>query len=447
MGAMREVLSGERAGRDAAAKRPAAAQADAPRPLPAIVRDTNFQWYLSRARNTVYFAAFTPVRMTAATFRAMVADVVGLAPQLNLRHDDQLQAHVDARPFDLAEIASFAEVPSFAGFPDKVLGPNEDLFKDPRLPCFRASCFRLAEGAEGRNRSFVLFRASHALMEGVDTSQVLRGRPSDHGSTPRDPNPRLAARLSTGLVAILAIPINFAIAALHWRKTEACGLRTLVFDRGALKRAAVALGVQQRSLLFGLIMYGLHHQGEVRRQRRRPRMVGYSNITPRRVAGDDEFVRLRMQLATLRYRPAFADYVRHVDQKLGKAGKQSFGLQMHYNAIFGLHRRIARRLPFLYGRRFFSFVPYDFVLSLVPPHVTGGVFADLQLNDVYCGSHTPGVNCCVIVPQGDRVSLNIYGPDVILDRTGGITALLAELGIQPLVPSAPPMRALSSGVA
>ncbi len=125
--------------------------------LQRTVRDTNFQWYLSRARNTVYFAAFSPVAMTPASFRAMVADVVALAPQLNLRHDDGLQAHVDARPFDLGDVISFATVPSFAGFPDAVLGPNEDLFNDPRLPCFRAACFVLADGAPGENRSFVLY--------------------------------------------------------------------------------------------------------------------------------------------------------------------------------------------------------------------------------------------------------------------------------------------------
>jgi hypothetical protein len=128
----------------------------------------------------------------------MVANVMILAPQLNLRHDDRRQAHVDARPFDLDEIASFHQVPSFAGFPDKVVGPNEDLFQDQRLPCFRAACYALPDGVDdGGNRAFVLFRASHALMEGVDTAELMRGRPSDHGAAKKDPALRLGARIMT----------------------------------------------------------------------------------------------------------------------------------------------------------------------------------------------------------------------------------------------------------
>jgi hypothetical protein len=117
---------------------------------------------------------------------------------------------------------------------------------------------------------------------------------------------------------------------------------------------------------------------------------------------------------------------------------------MHYNTIFGMHRRIERLFPFLYGRRFFGFVPYDFVLSLVPPHLSGGMFGDLELNAVYCGSHTPGVNCCVIVPQADRVTLNVYGPEPLLDRAAGIAKLLAELEISRVPPSPAAMAAISA---
>ena len=49
---------------------------------------------------------------------------------------------------------------------------NEDLFDDPTLPCFRASCWALAPGAQkpGGNIGMILFRFSHALMEGVDAA-------------------------------------------------------------------------------------------------------------------------------------------------------------------------------------------------------------------------------------------------------------------------------------
>lgn len=402
-----------------------------PGQAPAEFRDANFQWYLSRARNTVYFAAFSPKRFSPADFRKMASDIIALAPQLNLRHDDRRQAHVDARPFDLDAILTYREIPSFAGYPDSVIGPNHDLFEHPTLPNFRASCFVLPEGVadERGNRTLVLYRASHALMEGVDTAQVLRGRPSSH-RTPQSPKRRLWSRFTTGVVAALAAPTNFVIEAVHWRRAPV-GMRTLRFPKAPLKRVAAELGVQQRTLLYAIVMYGIYHTDPAGRRppTKRRRVIGYSNLARERYAGDDAFVRLRMQVTTMPYRAGFAAYAKELDRKLSHAGSRSLGLQMHYNAIMGIHRRIDRVAPFLYGPWFFSFVPYDFVLSLVPPHAPGGVFAELGLNTVYAGSHTPGVNCCVIVPQGDSVTLNVYGAQPLLDRIEGIETLLSELGV------------------
>ena len=410
--------------------------AEGPRPY------TNFQWYLTGARNTVYFTAFTPTLLTRSSFRWMVEDVIGLAPQLNLRNDDRRQAHIDARPFDLEEIISFTELDSFAGFPDSVLSPNQDLFLDPRLPSFRAACFSLRNGANADgNRSFVLYRASHALMEGIDTAQVLRGRPSKHETHPARQVARPLGRLATAIVATLAMPTNFAITAFHWRNNNDCSLRTIALSRRDLKRVATELGVQQRTVIFALVMNGFYHANK--RRSLRPRFIGYSNLSPRRFDGDDDFVRLRMQVTTMRQRSSFAEYAEALDLKLAGAGRESLGLQMHYNAIFGFHRRLAKITPALYGKRFFGFAPYDFLLSLVPPHTPSGVFAGLALNDIYCGTHMAGVNCCVIVPQPDRISLNIYSPTRFVDRISDIESLLAAVGIAVVTPAGADSAAIS----
>ncbi len=421
------------------------------RKIPAEVRIGNFQWYLSGARNAVYFAAYSPERLTTETFFRFVSDVMALAPQLNYRLDERRQVNVDARPFSLGEIATLTEVSSFDGFPDRALQPDESLFNHPRLPWYRAECYVLPEGKadEHGNRSFVVCRAAHSLMEGIDAADVLRGRPSDH-SAPVVEKRSLWSRFVTGLVGIAVVPFNLLIAAIQWRKVDRNALRTMNFDRQGIKQAAANLGVQQRSLIFALVIYGLYHRAaDGSTLSRRRRILGYSNLTAHRVGGDDTHIRLRMQITAAPFSEPFTAYVRDLDKRLTKAGNKSLGLQMHYNTIMGIHRRIARVLPFLYGDRFFKFVPYDFVLSLIPPHHPGGgIFAPLGFNRVYCGSHSPGVNCCVIVPQPDRLTVNIYAPEPLLERASGIGALLTDLGIPERTASArAATRARSAGVA
>ena len=209
------------------------------------------------------------------------------------------------------------------------------------------------------------------------------------------------------------------------------GVRTLALSRPDLKRVAAELGVQQRTLIFALITYGIGH---ARGRLWRPHVIGYTNLTARRFDGDDTFVRLRMQNATIRGHRDFNAYVRRLDEKLTRDGRERLRIQMHYNAIFGIHRRIARLFPGLYGRRFFGFAPYDYLLSLLPPHTPGGEFAEYKTNAIYCGAFQRGTNCVVIVPQQDRVTLGFYCPTRVLARMSGIEEVAETLGVSRLAP-------------
>lgn len=393
---------------------------------------TNFQWFLSAARNAVFFAGFTPERLSRADFDALMQDVLELAPQLNLRNDDRRQAHVDARPYALGDIAGHELVDDFDGLPDRALQPSNDLFEHPELPSFRALCFTLREGATAEgNRSLIVLRSSHALVEGVDTANVMRGRPSEHGGETKRA-PRRFGRMVTSILAALALPVDYTLTTFNWRDKSERGVQTTAISRADVKRVAAEIGVQQRTLIFAAILYGFYYRGG--RRLRRPHVLGYTNLSPRRFVGDDDFLQLRMQTATLTGGRDFADYARRLDARLARAGRDRLGIQMHYNAIFGIHRRIAKRLPFLYRKRFFSFAPFDFMLSMLPPHSAGGRFARYRTNNVYCGTYMTGTNACVIVPQPDRFTLNFYCPRRVLGRISDIEALFAEAGISVLAP-------------
>ncbi len=402
---------------------------------------TNFQWYLSESRNGVYFAAFTSEGLDRARFHDMVAEVMALAPQLNWHADNRRQAHIDVRPFDLDDIVTFEEVDSFDDFPDRVIAPNEDIFEDPALPTFRAACYTLRGGAgPDGNRSFILYRSSHALMEGADTAAVVRGRQSEHDEAARSVV-RPWARIAAIALGIAYIPLNFAVTAFLGYKPGTGSMTSLTLDRRELKRVATTMGVSQRTLMFALVLYGFYRQPD---GGRRSRTLSYTNLSPRRAEGDDAFMKLRMHVLKIPGKPTFADYARELDRRLAADARDVSWLQIQYSAFFGIHRRIARLLPFLYGRRFFGFVPQDILLSLIPPHGAGGLFSGFGINDIYCGSYTAGVNCCVIVPQRDRVSLSIYCPTGVLDRTSAICALSRDLGISADLPTTAAARDATS---
>lgn len=395
---------------------------------------TSFQWYLSKSRNAVYFAGYSPLALSRDEFRELTGKILGLAPQLHLRNDDLAQAHLDARPFALDDIIAYSEVDNFNGLPDRAVMPTDDLFVDPVLPSFRAACFTLRNGTTTTdgNRSLIVFRSSHALMEGIDTANVVRGRPSKHIAAPPKTRPRPLGQLTTWAIAALAVPTNFLLTATNWRDKSAPTIKSAAFSRRDIRDLSAELGVQQRSLIFALIMYAFYYPEG--RGVWRPRVIGYTNLTAQRFDGDDRVVKLRMQTATLRGRPDFRDYVTALDARLKETGRERLGLQMHYNAIFAIHKRIARWAPGLYGRRFFSFAPFDFLLSLLPPHSPGGALSYLKTNSVYCGTYAPGTNCCVIVPQPDRFTLNFYGPRRMLERVSAIQELAAAAGVSMLDP-------------
>lgn len=395
---------------------------------------TNFQWYLTASRNSAYFASFCTLRIDAAETLKIAEQILRLAPQMNWRNDDRRQMHIDLSPVDVRNVCHHHEIDSFDGYPDRAIGPNEDLFTDPSRPAFRLDIYTLRKGesAEG-NKSLLVVRASHALLEGIDSARLSRGLNVEH-QLPDRSNSQPLARVAAMALGLLFVPINFAVTALFNRNRSEWGVGSLVLSRADLKRRSAELGVQQRSLIFSLIMYGFYyagHDGETRAH-----TIGYSSLPPQRNDGDDPYVRLQMRTEKVGYRPEFLEYLKAVDKALAKPRGESSWLQMQYDAFFAIHRRIARLLPFLYRRSFFGFVPYDFLLSLVPPHVPGrGVFAHLGFNDMYCVSHAAGVNCCVIVPQIDRVSLSIYCPTRDLARISEIGTVARAAGVSTLPPA------------
>jgi hypothetical protein len=390
---------------------------------------TNFQWYFSRSRNTVFFGAYAREALSEAAFLNAVRAALALAPQLNWRQDDAGQRHVDVRPFPVEAIAAYAEVDSFDGFPDSVLTHGLDIFDDPALPCFRARCYVLKHGAHEGRRSFVLFQTSHALMEGADSSALVRGLMSVHEAKPKARTVGAVGRFGLRLAALAIAPANLVMARYHQGHLKQSAFVTMTVDRDSLKRAATHYGVQQRSILFGAVLYGIFHAAPAGPSRTKARLIGYTRLSARRFDGDDDFMKLRVHMARVKSALSFADYVRGLDALLEKDASNATGMQLLYNTVLGVHKRLCRLIPWAYDRKFFSFVPYDFVFSLVPPHLETGRFAGLRFEEIYCGTYTPGANAVIMVPYRNGLSFSFSVDDPMRRRLPGVAALLGEIGV------------------
>jgi hypothetical protein len=267
-------------------------------------------------------------------------------------------------------------------------------------------------------------------MEGADSSALVRGLSSVHDLGPKRNSVGLAGRIGTSLAAALAAPANLVMARFHKGHLKQSSYETLTIDRDSLKTAATRYGVQQRSILFAAILYGLFYHGLPKHAGGKAKLIGYTRLSAQRFVGDDDFMKLRVHMARVKSAVSFDDYVRALDVQLENENRNTIGMQMLYNAVLGVHHNFLHRLiPWAYDKKFFTFVPYDFVFSLTPPHLESGRFAGMRFDEIYCGTYTPGANAVVMVPYREGLSFTFYVDEKLRARLGEVAAVLDEIGV------------------
>ena len=399
-----------------------AAPASMPPPRPF----SPMQWYLGHARNTVYFAALTSLEFSEADFHDLVRQIMEWAPQLHGRADFGAALH-EAIAVDHRRLCRYARADDLDRALAEIVAADGAVFADPALPSFRADCVSLADAAPGMPRTLFVCRTSHALMEGSETSRLMRARPSlHHGAQSRPPiGPLRGAALAFAGAAVA--PFHLAMSRLPGREAPGGRATVIDIDRGAVRRLAGRLGVRQRSLLFTLALHSLN--GDARDRPKKAHLVSYSTLPEARTTLEDSALNLRMQVARFPALPEFEAHAARTDAALARENTTEIYSQALYNAILKVHRRLQRIAPGLYDERFFTFIPYDFVLSLLPPHMSGGALRDRFDGPVYCGSYTPGVTSVVFVPHRRGISLNIFARPSVVPRLDRLGALLDRQGI------------------
>jgi hypothetical protein len=255
----------------------------------------------------------------------------------------------------------------------------------------------------------------------------MRSRRSVHGAG--QTTARLGAlqhAVITGAGIALA---PFHLVASSFNRTEPTAGRAAAFDidRQSIKSLAARLSVRQRSVLFTLPLFALDPAEN--KARKRAHLVSYSSLPDIRTTLEDSTLNLRMQVGRFPTADSFEAQVLRTEAVLAREDTKELYSQAIYNSILAVHRKLQKPLPFLYRQRFFTYVPYDFVLSLLPPHFSGGILRGMFDGSVFCGSYTPGVNSCVFVPHRTGISINLFTRPPVLHRLDRFPEALEQLGI------------------
>lgn len=400
---------------------------------------TDFQWFLYKAQDTVFFTAFSTMELDADKLSNLVADMVALAPQLT-------HGFVGARPGQpfprhlLEAITKVEYVDEFEGYPDRLISKSTDIFDRPDLPLFRVSAVVRRAGPDAQGRaSVILVRSSHALLEGSDSALLTRSASAGHGVMSDKANKiSFGTRLNRMISGWMTALIYLGLAGVLAPPEKPWGFKTLALKRHRLRLLANKLGVRQRSLMFALVTHALNGEGAEKHMSKKVIGAAYTMLDGRRYDADDDFFRVRALEARFRVLDDFVEYVRAVDETVDKIERKDITkFQITMNAMFKALRTINRYLPFLPGKRFWRFNGgVHVVLTLVPPHRTYGPMTHGMMEPIHCGAYHPAANICTFCPGRDYVTLNFSMEQRHIANVDKIETLLARIEAMD-IPAAP----------
>ncbi len=391
---------------------------------------TDFQWFLLEGRDTIFFTAFSKTRFDPASIQKLTGEMVALAPQLT-------HGFVGARPgypfpqHILDAITSIEEVESFDGYPDKWLSASQDVFDHPELPLFRVMAANLKGGPDAEGRaSIIQVRSAHCLLEGSDAALLTRSQTANHGIQ-SDKGNRLAwLKRVRGAISGYAMASISALAAVVVNPPERpLKFRTLALPRQRIRALAAKLGVQQRSLYFGLVTYALHSEKD-RRVKDKVITAAYTMLDTRRTASDDDFFRVRALQVAFPFVPDVASYIRAVNAQMAASERKDVTrFQLTILAMMRAMRRLKVLAPWFVSPKFWRLqgTTGDLVLTLVPPHRSMGPLTEWMIEPIYCGAFHQSTNICTFCPGREYMTLNFVVEERHLSHIDRVQSLVAEL--------------------
>lgn len=399
---------------------------------------TDGQWFLFEAKDAVFFTAFSSKVFDKDSIGNIVAEMVALAPQLS-------HGFVGARPGQpfpkhlLDAITDIQVVDSFDGYPDKWIGRSEDIFQRQDLPLFRVQAVVLRNGPDAQGRaSLVQVRSSHALLEGADSALLTRSQSAVHPLDAKTSKIGFFGRAWQLIQAQFFAAMYVGIANLLAPPLKPWAFKTLAIKRHRLRQLANRLGVRQRSLYFALVTYALNGDGPTKHLSKKAIAAAYTLLDGRgRVEGEDTFLRVRALQARFRVADDFVEYVREIDDTVGRIEQKDVRKFMATMAtMIRTLRNLSKVMPFVMGERMWRFnFGFDIALTLVPPHRTYGPLTHGIMEPIYCGAWHPAQNICTYCPGREYITMNFSMEERHIANVDRIMPLLERIEAMDIAPS------------
>lgn len=367
-------------------------------------RFSAIQYYLAHARNTVHAMFEIPRAVAEDDFMDFVSSVINAAPQMLWRESLTRHGHYRDVDVDWSSQCVYVAATSMQEANTQLAAEQAKPLQDTGRPAFLAICQVITDGARPHTR--ILVYTTHALMEGGDVADLLRGRRSS-GET----RPSVEAGLSkAGQIGALAISpllwlIHVNIARFERKERANFGFAALSFDREDLRRVAGQMGMGQRDLAFALVS---HHRRTLPKPKKKL-FAAYSSRPPARVhLCDDEFLSLRIDEISVPCAEDFTEFAGKMRDALAKRGRNPMFVQTWQRRLNQIHRYLHPRLPWLYPHQLFGYAPYDVVLSLIPPVRIRTAAPVLEGATVYAGSDTGTAESCIFAASERAFTVTLW---------------------------------------
>ena len=387
---------------------------------------SNHRWFLANSRLNVHYIAGLEDRIDEQNFREVSRRLLASMPHLlkyeSLEHQGLWPADVDPEPLATFEMRD-GPAPTVTDLRRDMGQP----FADTGAPTYRANCI-VADEPNGEGfRSLVSVETSHAITEGADLADRIRGRlPQTRARRENARSLTTWQRLAVSLIAPVTAIMHFSMSWLDPRAKHAFGDSELALDRATLRAAAQRLGVTQKALIFALVLYSTRRPANPRW----PLWVAFSHL-PRERAGDadDDQLAVRLHEIFPRVTGPFEAFAREIGDRLALVKPESAVKMALANRTQAINRFFWRLLPGLYRHGFFGYAPYDILLSMLPPVLPGGDMALFRDARIYAGSGPGRTRACIIVPGSKVVTLSFHADVPTLSRLVALVALADSQGI------------------